>query len=886
LNVFRTLIYCALAGCVLSCTTQKNTFFYRSYHGITTRYNIFFNGHESYKEAEEVIDYAVKDNYTSILPVFSAPDKTEALKSAPLLDRAIEKSSKAIKKHSMYIRGTEYCKPIPDAYLLMGKSYFKRQDYADALSIFTYIISTHTNSKVWVEAQTWKARTYLALNRLPEALEVLETVRVPMLNCKNDKYKLHWEAAFADYYLKMEDYDQAAIYLTEVLNHKRMKKDFRTRVSFILGQVHQYLEQNADAAKQYAYVIKKTPPYEMEFNAAVNLALCSQESSKEGKSAYEKLRKMLKDERNATYRDQIFYALAKLDLREEKTEEAISNLEASVFWSVDNPHQKTLSSLTLAEMYFNDNQYIEAQLYYDTVVNIIPPTYPNYAEIKERAKILNNLVQNLIVINTEDTLQRIANMDETQRDNYIAYRIEQYRIKKAKRDADEEEKMRAVESSQKAPRGGGRVGSSEAVWLFYNPTQVKLGMQEFRKRWGERKLEDYWAISDINVMNFFANNAEEGEEDEEDSDETAASGKKSAVPQSSDPENPLFYLQGVPFTPEQMEASNRAIADALYNAGMIYCDDLYDVKNSVKLLEELVRRYPDHKLYPLACFQLYKQYLGIKETEQSDYYKNIILEKFPNSDFANIINDPDYYKKMEEIRNQATVFYASVYDAYKKADYASVVNLATEGLDKFPTPELSPKFDFLRAVALSKLYGNDTLKTLLKDISRDYPTTEIDTAATELLEILKRLETAVPEQNDTAQQSQTIVAQNVPVYTYDDKAFHFVIIIASVKDLNIEHVKGKINLFNKDFFRLDKFDNISSFYINDFDQMITISKFQNKSKAMDYYNLMKTDTMYLDALNSAPNVKIYVISDANYTTFYHNKDKRADYEAFFKEYYF
>jgi len=886
LNIFYALMACVFAVAMQSCTTQKNTFFFRSYHGICTRYNIFFNGNESYKEAVEVIDFAVKDNYTSILPVFNAPDKTEALKSSPQLDRTIEKCSKAIKKHSMFIRGVEHCKPIPNTYLLMGKAYFKRQDYADASSIFSYIINTHDNSKVWCEAHTWKARTYLATNRLDDAQEMLETARIPVSNSKKKQYRLHWLANFADYYLKVKEYEQASIYLTEVLHQKRIKKDFKTRVSFILGQVYQQLEQHADAAKQYAYVIKRTPPYEMEFNAAINLALCSPEKSKYEKTAYDKLRKMLKDERNATYRDQIFYAMSQLDLRNEETDKAIKNLEASVFWSMNNPHQKTLSALKLAEIYFAENQYIDAEKYYDTVVGIIPKTYPNYTEIRERARILKNLVQNLMVIKTEDDLQRIANMDEKERNKHISKLIDEYRKREEDRKADEEEKKQMMETANNQ-RNAAKAGNASGQWLFYNPTLVKQGMQSFRNRWGNRKLEDFWSVNELSAMNAFNNIAEDNKQEaaNEEENTTGSTEKKTPLARTSDPENPAFYLQDVPFTEEQMAASNDAVAVALYNAGMIYFDDLNEAEKAVKLLEELVKRYPEHKLYPLACFQLYKLYIVLNNSEKSNFYKNIILEKFSDSDYAKIINDPDYYKKLATVREQGNLFYSSVYEAFKKSEYNRVVSLADEGLKKYPTPELSPKFDFLRTIALGKLNGNDTLKPLLEKISRNYPLTEIDTAAVELLKLLKQMEVAKPAAKDTTQQQ--AVEQVQSLYFYDEQAIHFVIVIVNMKDMGFEQLKSRIAAFGRDFFRLDKFE-INSFYLDNTLQMITISNFQNKSKAMDYYNLMKVDTKYLESLNSNPEAKIYVISDVNYNPFYknhQNKDKRTAYDAFFKEYY-
>lgn len=872
---------------MVSCTTKKNNFFFRSYHGITTRFNIYYNGNESYKEAVEVIDYAAKDNYTSILPVFIAPDKTEALKSAPQLDRTIEKCSKAIKKHSMYIKGVEYCKPIPETYLLMGKAYFKRQDYGDALGIFNYIIHTHANLKVCPEAQTWKARTLIAMNRLAEAEEVLETARLPISNCKNDKYKLHWEANFADYYLKIKDYEQAALYLTEILKHKRVKKDFRTRIHFILGQVHQQLGQNTDAAEHYTFVLKKTPPYEMEFNAAINLALCTKESSKDEKTAYDKLRKMLRDERNITYKDQIFYALAMLDLRDERTNDAISNLEASVFWSIDNLHQKTLSSHTLAEMYFNRNQFIEAQAHYDTVINIIPPSYPDYAQIKDRAAILKRLVQNLVVINVEDSLQRIARMDENERKKYIDSLIEQYKINKAARDADEDAKKDMMDISKKM-NNASRASSSSAAWLFYNPTQVKFGMQEFRKRWGNRKLEDYWAISDISVMDFLTDmDTQEQFDTSSNADNSALSDKKTASARTADPENPAYYLQDVPFTQIQMDSSNEAIVNALYNAGMIYYEDLHEAKKAVKLLEDLVERFPKHKLYPLTCFQLYKIYTAVNNIAKSDYYKNLILEKYPDSDYARVINNPDFYKQLAAVKDEANAFYSSVYAAFVKKNYPTVVHLANEGLVKYPTPELSPKFEFLKAIALGKLNGNDTLKTLLRDISYKFPTTEIDTAAMGILEALKQLETATPVQINSSQQQNTNSVVNAPLYTYDGNSLHLVIIIVNVKDVNVSQLKSKIAAFNREFFRLDKFD-VNNFYADAVNQIITINQFQNKGKAMDYFNLIKTDTTLLEYLGATPSTKIYVISDDNYIIFYKrlkNKEEHSEYDDFFKEYY-
>jgi tetratricopeptide (TPR) repeat protein len=864
--------------CGTGCTTKKNTFFYRAYHGTTARFNIYFNGNESFKEAEELIGQSVKDNYTTILPIYPVVDKTEALKCSPQLDRSIEKCSKAIKKHSMFIKGIERCKPIDDCYLLMGKSYFLRQDFSDAMSVFTYIVNTHTNGNVLPDAYTWKARTNLAMNRVSEAEICLEEGRELIGKTKNKKYKQHWEATFSELLLVQKDYEQATIYLSELLKEKHIKKDFKTRLHFILGQTYQQLGQKKDAAEQYAIVLKRNPAYEMDFNAIINYTLCG--GNEKGKNtARDKLKKLLKDEINEPYKDQIFYALAQLDLQDDQVEAAIKNLEASVFWSINNPYQKTVSALELAELYFDRNQFIEAQTYYDTVVNIIPPSFPDYNEIKTRASILKNLVENLMLVKTQDTLQKIARMDEKERIAYADRLIEEYNQREAERIADEEEKASMMETAKKSSN---RQSSSSGGWIFYNQTQVKRGMQEFRQRWGNRPLKDYWSLSDISTMEFFADNTTD-ENTETDAPDVEKTETKSTA-RSSDPQSRDYYLQDVPFTEEQLQASNELIATGLFNSGMIYSDDLYDYPKAIVQWEDFLTRFPEHKLRAAICFQLYETYNYMNDEAKRDYYKDIILQQYPNSNYARIILNPDYYKEIELKQKEAEDFYVSVYEAYVKEEYENTINLANTGLEKYPLPALAPKFDYLKAIAVGKLYGNDSLFTLLTEITRNYPATDVDTAASGLLEVLKQMKSQSQQQSAIAESPSTNVLIPENIYVYNAESFHFVIIIANIKEVKIEQLKGHLNSFNNEFFRLQKFD-ISSFYIDDVNQMVTVAKFDNKDKAMDYYNLLKVDNKYVSYLRTTSSTKIYVISDINYTTFFRQKDKRTLYDDFFKDHY-
>src|SRR5690606_27433336 len=89
------------------------------------------------------------------------------------------------------------------------------------------------------------------------------------------------------------------------------------------------------------------------------------------------LNKMLRDHKNFDFRDQIYYALGNLYFKEGNREVAIDNYTKSVATSFQNQFQRALSSITAADIYFEDLEYRKAQSYYDSAMIIIDDTYPD-----------------------------------------------------------------------------------------------------------------------------------------------------------------------------------------------------------------------------------------------------------------------------------------------------------------------------------------------------------------------------------------------------------------------------------------------------------------------------------------------------------------------------
>lgn len=441
---FLGIILPILVG-ITGCSTSKNTFPNRAYHNVTCRYNVLWNGQQAMKQAEAELDKLSKDNYTATLPVYNYPAKSDLGSALPYLDRTIEKSSKAIYKHSMLIHGKEYVKTIDDAYLIMGKSYFHKQDYAQAQRVFTYITHNYPNSNTYNEAAIMLARTAMRQEYFASADEQLENLHYLATNKKNKKFNVLFNAAKAEYHLTAPDGDvqEAIDYLNNAID-AHPKREFKARLNLILGELYENMGQQTDALKNFQKVIKKSSNYEMVFCAQMHLATNYDGTPSSKNAIMKQFKKMLEETKNEDFKDQIYYACSEIARIDEDDTLQKSYLAKSVAAYTNNNYQRTFSSLKLADIFFEENEYRQAQAYYDTAALSIPKNYPNYDQIIQKSKVLKDLVDKLDEIDLQDSLQRIAKMPEGKRMAWVRKMIADYTEAERKAAAEEAERMLAL----------------------------------------------------------------------------------------------------------------------------------------------------------------------------------------------------------------------------------------------------------------------------------------------------------------------------------------------------------------------------------------------------------------------------------------------------------
>ncbi|MBK6641047.1 MAG: tetratricopeptide repeat protein [Bacteroidetes bacterium] len=389
-HFLRVLVLAFTIVIYTGCSVKKNTVISRMYHKTTAHYNGYFNARERVKQGAKTLATSQVDRYDRILPVFKHGDAASAKAVFPDMDEAIKKVSLVIQRHSMEIDGKERNKWIDDSYLLIGVAQFYKHETWTAIESFQFVAAQYRNEPIKYDALMYLTQCYLRLGKMPDAEYLLGTLRDDGKFPVKKKGMLN--AIYADYYIQQNDYEKAIEHLTKAGSMTKKRAD-RARYYFILGQIHQKMGEYPKAVTAYEACMDLNPAYEMMFNARVNRASSVDVNSPDAKGIREMLVKMLSDDKNIEYHDQIYYALAEISLKENNTQEAIDFLRKSTASSVGNSNQKALSYLKLAEIFFKKPEYPLAQTYYDSTAAFLSQDHPDYITIINTKTNLTKLIK-------------------------------------------------------------------------------------------------------------------------------------------------------------------------------------------------------------------------------------------------------------------------------------------------------------------------------------------------------------------------------------------------------------------------------------------------------------------------------------------------------------
>ncbi len=757
------LIILLLTGC----STKKNTPQSRFWQSFTARYNTYFNGSQAFIEGNIEKENGNRDNCTELIPLYMVGNKQSRNLGGGNFDRAIEKSQKAIKQHSIkrrpewnkgrrkttkdieWLSRREYNPFLWRAWLLMGKSQFQKGEFEEAAATFSYMTRLYqTQPPILGIARAWLAKSYTELDWLYDAEDVITKQQRDSMDYRAVK---DWDYTYADYYIHSQRYEEAVTYLRKVIRHERRRKQ-RAREWFLMGQLQTLLGNRQQAYEAYKHVIRLNPPYELEFNARI--AQTEVLPTMDLQRKVKKLKRMAASDNNKDYLDQVYYAIGNTYLTQKDTLNAIEAYEMGCKKSTRNGVEKGVLLLTLGNVYWQMEKYGDAQRCYGQAIGLLDKDRKDYEQLSERSKILDELAPHTDAVELQDSLQRLANMSEDERnkviDQIIAELIE--KEKEEQRNLEEAEAERI--SQQQAAMGGVQpltpspqpslpqtTGSSS--WYFYNPQAVNQGKQVFQRLWGKRQNEDNWQRINKTVVESTEKTDSPGSSGTPDKpdeqggseipEELGNSGKADEnLPDSAalnDPHQREYYLAQIPFTEEQLAASDNLIKDGLFHAGIIFKDKLDNLRLSKKYLDRLTTQYADYEHNDEAWYHLFLLYSRQGNKEMADWCVEKLKQDFPESEWTILLSDPYFAENQRFGVHLEDSLYAATYNAFKENRYEEVKTNTQLSKSRFPMGQHRPKFLFIEGLSLLNEGDFTQCTERMKQVVEKYPQSEVSEMA-------------------------------------------------------------------------------------------------------------------------------------------------------------
>ncbi|MCF6365143.1 MAG: tetratricopeptide repeat protein [Bacteroidales bacterium] len=814
----------------------------RFYHNTTGYFNIYFNGYENFKKGLETVENT-SENYTQLLPVYKNEREDIINSISGDMDESIKKAVKMIKMHSItvkperkqpkkgkhaykmtekekeFYRKSEYNKWVDDAYLLMGKAHYYKGDYIGSLRSLHVILNKFRKEEIRFYAMYWIARSHSAQSNFNEAGNYLKLIIEDNTHPKDLNFDI--DMAYADIFIKQKKYDKALEKLKYLAKQIKRKKK-KARITYLTAQIYQKINKGDKAIKLFEEVIKMNPPYEMVFSAKINMAKSFINSSEGSEKIRKILTKMLKDEKNIDFQDQIYYVLAGIEYKENNKEQAINYYKKSVAKSVSNNNQKALSYLALADIYFDKRFYLPAGEYYDSTMSVLNKKYPDYDLISKKANNLKDLTDNLKLINYEDSIQRIATMDSAKRIAYIERIIK-------KLIADEKSALNSGNNRMydQFNRGDYNQNQAKGKWYFYNPQAISIGKSEFQKIWGKRKLEDHWRRKNKQVIS---------ENDEEEETAKVDSGRV------TDNKKVEYYLQDLPLTDSLIALSNERIAKAYFDAGVVYERKMEDYPEAEKSYKTLNKRFPENDLIIESYFNLYLlNFTKTKNKTEAEKYRNKILNEFPYSKYAKILSDPNYLNKLKENKKKIDDLYSDAYNAYKSKKYNEAISKTEEAFNVSDNNHLSAKLLYIKGMSKGNLGNYSDMKSILEKLVKKHPKDEITPNAQAVLDLIAS-------------------GKYDPDYYLkgQDSTYFYTVVTENSK--TADKIKYLLTTFNAVTFPKGKFKIILE-NLGENNKAIIIKPFKNELAASEYKNKLIAEGKYNDIPFS--DYEHFIISQTN-----------------------
>lgn len=738
---------------------KKFTKFRRLLQNTTTHYNFYFNANNKLNAVVERAKIAQKDDYSKLLPFY--PYTIENTSSQKVeLDSVIYKATAGLLLHDLR---SDW---VDNMYLLIGKSYYYRNEFDSAALTFQFInynlfprkkaeddnrivgtndapgtgnlsIANKENRNILQktfslppsrnDALIWLARTFTAQNEFGDAAGLINILQ----NDQNLPKRLQsdLEEVTAYWFFAQNNYDSAASHLELALNNADNVQD-KSRWEFLLGQLFERNKQFDKASAYYEKASVHTTDLVMDIHARLNNAKMMRDDRdpKQLEYSINNLLKMAKKDRFENYRDYIYYSTAQLALQRPDTAGSMLYLSNAIKYNNNNGGIRNKSFYQLGELAYSNGDFKNAHSYYDSLQLTEADDYVNLEDLNSRKEALTNLVLRLDAINREDSLQRIAALSPADRDAFVKKLLRKLRKESGIKEDDKTDgSMPITFNNSKQEEVDLFQSSTKGEWYFYNNNLRSKGLTDFVRKWGKRANTDNWRRQAA-------------------SSSIAGNGPgldPTAITPQDDSAKAVAALNfdalmaGLPLNAEKLDTSNAIIARNLLQLAQVFQNELQEYGMAINRYEEFLNRFPAHALEAEAYLGLYFSYSKLNNDSRAAYYKNLLASKHAGSVPALMLQNPSLLQPNAK-NPEVTSRYEGIYNLFIEGKFAEAIDLKKKADSVYGTNYWTPQLLYIEAMHLIKERQDSAAIAVLQSLQTLYPESPLSGKAATLADVLGR----------------------------------------------------------------------------------------------------------------------------------------------------
>lgn len=715
------LLLLGISGIFLGCSQYSTGRLSVGYHNLTAKYNAYVIARDKMKEADIALRKNRKEDYNQLLPILSPLDSVEARSVDALLQDVIKKASLVPDRH-------QNSRWVDNALVLIGRARLYKGQFTDGIETLRYVNAKGRDEEDKHEGLIWLMRAYVETKDYNSALSVAEFLRSQPLNDENTR---NYYLVKAYLHQQKQEYPLALGILEETFS-LLPKSEETARIHFAAAQMYDLLDKPKAANLHYEAVGRNRPSYDLGFfanmnslqNAALTDATISTESG---------FKRMLNDRKNSDLRDRLYYSMGVIETRKKNYPKAIDFFQKSVQQTTTNTTQVPYTYLEMAKVYYDKLQNYElAKAYFDSSLILLPPNSTQFQKVNERKDVLDEFVKQITTIRTEDSLQRLSQMNPATLDKFLDGLIEN-EIAEQERKVKEAEKL-VAQAQAMSTNSVNFEGNPADRFILYDAVAVNAGKMEFRQRWGNRTLEDDWRRT-AKVATLLAQTDNiTPVTTRKSTDNVPLIGGDLAKMTKDSPDwkakKDALY-RNIPLRKQELDASNQRIEDAYYKLGKIYKFSLEEPENAVKTFEKTLDRFPNSNYKPEIYYLLY---LTVAKGTQEGW-KEKLLAEYPNSSYTRLLTKNNgTIAASGNLELEALKDYEKILALYQINNYSEAFAQLEMAIVTYAGSKMEDKYALLRIYLLGKLQGREVYLKALNSFIKDYPTSTLLPRVREVLE--------------------------------------------------------------------------------------------------------------------------------------------------------